>query len=234
MTDRQLVFRDSAGHRATFTMGDRDHLKFTTKFNTFVKKHISAENSTFTIERELTDERLVLESAVGIVACVRGGAEPATSYRRVESYMDGSDLHVRFAYAGFAEGIAEHGPWTPDHDSLLPAEDFENPYLSWADGWRREEQRRREVRTMPKLDRKALNRFCKIWADSGYNEYPGESTVYVLPAEPRGSSREEILSLIEQLGLRLVDPAAGTAAAGAEELRIQADPRVDLELEKWG
>ena len=237
MTERRLMFRDSQGHKRSFTMGDRDHLKFSTAFNDFLKKHVSEENSTFRLERVDADEVLIVETAHGIVGRVRNGSgeDAVTEYRRYERRTDGADLQLRFAFSGFG-ALDGHGPWTTDRESLLPDETFQNLELAWADELRRKEQRRREIAAMPKLDRKALRRFCTTWADTGYTEQSnGSEPCYVLfdgrDAEEAGAARDELLQTVEALGLRLVDAPAG---APSGEVRVRADPRVDVELEKWG
>lgn len=235
MSERQLVFRDSHGHKSSFTMGDRDHLKFSTAFNNFLKKHVSEENTTFRLERVLTDEALIIETALGIVGRVRGGDDPEVSYRRYERRTDGSDLQLRFAYSGYG-ALDGHGPWTSDRESILPGESFENLELTWVEELRRSEQRRREIAAMPKLDTSALNQFCKTWADNGYNEYVSDSEVYYVLFDSRtleevATGRQELLQAIHVLGLRLAEAPAG---APTGEVWVASDPRVDLELEKWG
>ena len=235
MSERQLVFRDSHGHTGSFTMGDRDHLKFSTAFNNFLKKHLSEENTTFRIERVRTDEALIIETALGIVGRVRHGDDPEVSYRRYERRTDGSDLQLRFAYSGYG-ALDGHGPWTPDRESVLPGESCENLELAWVQELRRSEQRRREIAALPKLDTSALNQFCKTWADTGYNEYVSDSEAYYVLFDSRtleevGTAREELLQTVQNLGLLLAEVPAG---ASTGEVWVVSDPRVDLELEKWG
>lgn len=235
MSERQLVFRDSQGHKGSFTMGDRDHLKFSTAFNNFLKKHVSEENTTFRLERVLTDEALIIETAFGIVGRVREGDDPEVSYRRYERRTDGSDLQLRFAYSGYG-ALDGHGPWTPDRESLLPDESFENLELAWVQELRRNEQRRREIAAMPKLDRSALNQFCRTWANTGYNEYVSDSEAYYVLFDSRtleevGADRDELLQTVQVLGLQI---AEAPAEAPTGEVWVACDPRVDLELEKWG
>lgn len=98
------------------------------------------------------------------------------------------------------------------------------------------EQRRKEIRAMPKLDRKALRTFCAAWSDHGYNDYStGDAAVYVLyegwSLEEAAATRETVLAAIETMGLQIV--AASSPGATPAEIRIAADPRIDLELEKW-
>ncbi|MBL3686102.1 hypothetical protein D3248_03910 [Leucobacter zeae] len=235
MSERQLVFRDAQGHQRSFAMGDRDHLKFSKAFGDFIKKHVSEDNTTFRLERTLTDETLIIETAVGIVGRVRGGAEPEADYRRYERRTDGADLQLRFAYRG-CEALDAHGPWTRDRESLLPDDTFENAELAWVEDLRRQEARRRESAAMPKLDRKALQRFCRAWADTGYTEYVSEQEAYYVLCDSRtleeaGAARDELLHEIRTLGLQVVDTPAGAAGG---EVWVRTDPRVDVELEKWG
>lgn len=85
--------------------------------------------------------------------------------------------------------------------------------------------------TVP-LDRQAVNRFCKIWADSGYNDR--WDVHYVLfdgrTLEEAGGVRDELLRLIQTLGLERVDAPSGAAAG---EVWVRTDPRMDAELEGW-
>lgn len=234
MSERQLVFRDGQENKGSFTMGDRDHLKFSTAFNRFIKKHVSDENSTFRLERVLTDETLIIETALGIVARVRNGENPEVSYRRYARRTDCSDLQLRFAYRGYA-ALDDHGPWTPDRESLLPDDSFENLELAWVRELRRSEQRRREIAAMPKLDKKALKEFGKTWADTGYNAHVSDSEeCYVLfdsrTVDEAGAARDRLLKTIEDLGLDVVEAPVG---ASSGEVWVRSDPRVDLELEKW-
>ncbi|RAO61028.1 DUF6357 family protein [Micromonospora saelicesensis] len=82
------------------------------------------------------------------------------------------------------------------------------------------------------LDRDAVDRFCRIWADSGYNDPWGVH--YVLfdcrTLEEAGEARDELLSLIQALGLERVDAPAG---AGSGEVWVRSDPRIDAELGHW-
>ncbi|MBZ2196572.1 hypothetical protein [Occultella gossypii] len=234
MGERRLVFRDAQGHKRSFAMGDHDHLKFWTAFSNFVKKHLSEENSTFRLERVLTDETLIIETAHGIVGRVRNGASPEVSYRRYERRTDGTDLQLRFAHSGYA-ALDDHGPWTSDRESLLPDDSFENLELAWVREMRESELRRREIAALPKLDKKALNQFCKTWADTGHNEYIGDSDEYYVLFHSRtvaeaGAARDELLKTVGALGLHLVE---APASAPSGEVWVRCDPRVDLELEKW-
>lgn len=234
MSDRQLLFRDSQGHKRSFIMGDRDHLKFSTAFNDFVKKYVSEENVTFHLERVLTDEALIIETAHGIIGRVRNGLNREVSYRRYDRRTDGADVQLRFAYGGF-DALDGHGPWTSDRESLLPGPSFENLELAWTRELHARAQRRREIAAMPKLDAKALKQLCKVWADTGYNEYVSDTEVYYVLFDSRtreeaGAAREKLLEVIEILGLHLVETPA---SASSGEVWVRSDPRVDSELDKW-
>ncbi|MFC5058594.1 DUF6357 family protein [Saccharothrix xinjiangensis] len=82
------------------------------------------------------------------------------------------------------------------------------------------------------LDPEAVDRFCRTWADSGYNDR--WDVHYVLfdscTVEEAGEARDEALRVVEALGLERVDtpPAAATG-----EVWVRTDPRVDAELGHW-
>jgi hypothetical protein len=82
------------------------------------------------------------------------------------------------------------------------------------------------------LDRDAVDRFCRIWADSGYNDPWGVH--YILfdcrTIEEAGEARDELLSLIQILGLERVDAPTGAASG---EVWVRTDPRIDAELGRW-
>ncbi|MCX5400980.1 hypothetical protein [Streptomyces sp. NBC_00102] len=86
-------------------------------------------------------------------------------------------------------------------------------------------------RTAPH-DREAVDRFCKLWADDGYNDR--WDVHYVLfdgwTLEEAGETREELLGLIRTLGLERVDAPPGAATG---EVWVRTDPRIDAELERW-
>lgn len=46
-----------------------------------------------------------------------------------------------------------------------------------------------------------------------------------------GAAREELLQPVDALGLRIAEALAG---APGGDVRVRSDPRVDVELEKWG
>jgi hypothetical protein len=90
----------------------------------------------------------------------------------------------------------------------------------------------REPAATEPLDREAVDRFCKIWADCGYNDR--WDVHYVLfdsySIEEAGEAREDLLNLVRTLGLELVDtpPEAETG-----EVWVRTDPRIDAELGNW-
>lgn len=81
----------------------------------------------------------------------------------------------------------------------------------------------------------AIERFCRIWADSGYNEYDGDDTYYVLfdstaANDVDAAEREDLLATIGELGLERV---ATPADSESGEVWVRVDPRIDDELENW-
>ncbi|SDH48368.1 hypothetical protein SAMN05216553_12422 [Lentzea fradiae] len=82
------------------------------------------------------------------------------------------------------------------------------------------------------LDREALTRFCKIWADTGYNDR--WDVHYVLfdsrTVEEAGAARDDLLELVRTLGLERVDTPPGAATG---EVWVRTDPRIDAELGNW-
>jgi len=82
------------------------------------------------------------------------------------------------------------------------------------------------------LDREAVDRFCRIWADSGYNDR--WDVHYVLfdsrSIEEAGQARDELLELVDALGLERVDAPPGAASG---EVWVRTDPRIDAELGHW-
>ncbi len=115
MSERQLLSRDSQGHKRSFVMGDHDHLKFSTAFNDFIKKHVSQENTTFRLKRVHTGEARVVEKEFGIIGVEKAGNDPTTEYRRYARRTDGAELQLRFAFGGF-DALVDHGPWTTDRE----------------------------------------------------------------------------------------------------------------------
>lgn len=93
-SDRQLIFRDDTGHEASFMFGAGDHLKFMKAFDRFLTKRLSEDNTTFRIERVLTDETLVIETAQGILGRMRSGDDPQATYRRYEQHIHGGELQA--------------------------------------------------------------------------------------------------------------------------------------------
>jgi len=86
--------------------------------------------------------------------------------------------------------------------------------------------------TAPPLDPEAVDRFCRIWADSGYNDR--WDVHYVLfdscTVQEAGETRDELLDLVRTLGLERVDAPPGAATG---EVWVRTDPRIDAELERW-
>ncbi|MFD6069833.1 MULTISPECIES: DUF6357 family protein [Amycolatopsis] len=82
------------------------------------------------------------------------------------------------------------------------------------------------------FDQETVDRFCKIWADSGYNDR--WDVHYVLfdgySVEDAGEDRDELLSSIRTLGLERVDAPPGAADG---EVWVRTDPRIDAELGNW-
>lgn len=82
------------------------------------------------------------------------------------------------------------------------------------------------------FDRETVDRFCRIWADSGYNDR--WDVHYVLfdsySIEDAGEARDELLTLVRTLGLERVDAPPGAAGG---EVWVRTDPRIDAELERW-
>lgn len=232
--ERHLVFRDEQGHSKEFTFAEGEHLKFTTAFGRFWEKYLSDDNTIFRIERLDTDETLILETEVGIIGIARGGEKPETSYQRYNRYHDGVDVWLRFAHSGWG-AIEGRGEWVSDREGLLPDASFRNLERSRLEEKVEAAEHRRKIRAMPKLDKKLLNRFCKIWADTGYNAYDGRALLaHVLfdshTLEEVGEDRAAALTLIEELGLEVL-PTPEASLPG--EIWVRGDSRVDLELGKW-
>lgn len=78
-----------------------------------------------------------------------------------------------------------------------------------------------------------MNRFCRIRADSGYNDR--WDVHYVLfgsrTLEETGESRDDLLLLTQTPGLERVDVPPGSATG---EVWVRTDPRSDAELENAG
>ena len=118
---------------------------------------------------------------------------------------------------------------------MLPDASYVNLELASAEGYREEAERRRQIRALTTLDRKALKLFCQLWDRYGHNEYDGSTLTYHVifdggVGDDEAAEREELLRTIEKLGLEVVDTPTN-AAEGS--VWVRADPRVDLELEKW-
>ncbi|MGO2520053.1 MAG: hypothetical protein ACTH8F_08020 [Microbacterium sp.] len=234
MDEVSLVFRDSDGHKKSMVFDRTSFSKFSTALRTFITKFLSEENSTIYIDRLTTDEMLIVETAVGIIGRVRNDAPDDVTYRRYDRVQDGADIRLRFAGGGY-DALDHYGTWTADHDSLLPDDTFENLDLALIVAKRRSEERRKAIAAMPKLDKQALTKFCKVWADVGYNKYVSEvESYYVLfdsqTLDETGTARTELLGLVEKLGLEVT---ATPANAPSGEVWVRSDPRVDVALEKW-
>ncbi|MFF7037019.1 hypothetical protein [Streptomyces griseus] len=85
---------------------------------------------------------------------------------------------------------------------------------------------------LDQLDQETVDRFCKIWADTGFNDPADEHYVlfdgYTLDEDPE--ARAELLTLVRTLGLEHVDNPPGAAAG---EVWVRTDPRIDAELGNW-
>lgn len=82
------------------------------------------------------------------------------------------------------------------------------------------------------LDPEALDRFYRIWADTGYNDR--WDVHYVLfdseDLDDVVDERDELLRLVETLGLERVDTPPDAATG---EVWVRTDPRIDAGLENW-
>lgn len=124
-------------------------------------------------------------------------------------------------------------------DRFLEMDDFTPAAVAGAAQWSAEDVARgfaaadalRPERA-PALDREAVDRFCRIWADTGYNDR--WDVHYVLfdssTLEETGEERDELLGLIRTLGLERVDTPP---EADSGEVWVRTDPRIDAELEHW-
>lgn len=231
-----LVFRDGDGHTKKYAAEEFGALKFANAFDTFLRKYLSEENSTFVIERPDDGESLTIETATGILSRQRG-SEPVEYTRYAEAGGGAANIWTVFANLGYAR--LDELPswnkvnWVTDRASVLPDDSFVNVELAKAHAYRAEAARRRQVRALPKLDSAALTRFCKIWADTGYNAYDGATLTHRVLLDsgvPEDAAHVELRGIITTLGLD-VDELATANADGA--VWVRADPRVDLELEKW-
>lgn len=105
-----------------------------------------------------------------------------------------------------------------------------------ADWWRAEDIARGFAAQAPEpsapLDQEALDRFYRIWADSGYNDR--WDVHYVLfdseDLDDVVDERDELLRLVETLGLERVDTPPDAATG---EVWVRTDPRIDAGLEHW-
>ncbi|XVS66451.1 DUF6357 family protein [Actinosynnema sp. CA-299493] len=125
-------------------------------------------------------------------------------------------------------------------DGFLTVEDFTPAAVAEAARWWSAEDiargfaatSGRERSATAPLDREAVDRFCRIWADSGYNDR--WDVHYVLfdgdTLEEAGEARDELLGLVRTLGLERVDAPPGAATG---EVWVRTDPRIDAELGHW-
>ncbi|RSN31956.1 hypothetical protein DL990_18620 [Amycolatopsis sp. WAC 01416] len=123
-------------------------------------------------------------------------------------------------------------------EGFLSLEDFTPAAVAEAVAWWSAEDVARgfaavgdQERAAP-FDRELVERFCEIWADSGYNDR--WDVHYVLfdgySIEDAGEDRDELLRLVRTLGLERVDAPPGTADG---EVWVRTDPRIDAELGNW-
>lgn len=125
-------------------------------------------------------------------------------------------------------------------ESFLAARDFTPELVAEAGEWWSPEDVARGFAATPEpdagqaapRDREALTSFCKIWADSGYNDR--WDVHYVLfdssTLEEAGPARDDLLELVRTLGLERVDAPPGAATG---EVWVRTDPRIDAELGNW-
>lgn len=142
--------------------------------------------------------------------------------RLQESQLDAEDTGVGWLLEGFL-AMEDFSPTTvAETVSWWSAEDIARGFDETTD----------LDREPPPLDQETVNRFCKIWADSGYNDRWGVH--YVLfdgyTIEDAGDAHHELLGLIQALGLVRVD---APSASPDGEVWVRADPRIDAELGRW-
>ncbi len=123
-------------------------------------------------------------------------------------------------------------------EGFLSPEDFTPAAVAEAVAWWGSEDIARgftaagEPEQVVPFDRETVDRFCRIWADSGYNDR--WDVHYVLfdsySLEDVGEDRDELLGLVRTLGLERVDPPPGAADG---EVWVRTDPRIDAELGRW-
>jgi len=144
------------------------------------------------------------------VADSLGSPEPQhrVEYALVEG-IDDYRLLVREFVSGGCAALDGHATWLSDVAEL-------------------EQARRRRGKT----HEKALSRFCKIWANTGYVD-PTDS-FYVLfdgcTVEDVGEVRDELLQLVRTLELEVVD-SPPEALSG--EVWVHKVPFIDAELGNW-
>lgn len=141
----------------------------------------------------------------------------------------------RMQREGFYAGDSVQGQLL---ETVLMPEEFTAEALSEVAGWWSSEEIARGLEAagpapLPApADPAAIEAFCRIWADSGYNDQ--WDVHYILfegsDLEDHVEARRRALELAEELGLERVDPPFGAAAG---ELWIRTDPSIDSELEHW-
>lgn len=233
-----LIIRDEQGHKKKIAFDVKiDFLDLATAFNSVFRKHASIDNTTFVVERPDHNETLRIETAVGILTRQRGEDPPQYS-RWSNRPARLQEVWTRFAVGGY-DGI-DYLPdwmeveWVNDRESILPDDSYVDHELADAEARRQAAAQRKLVRSLPKLDRKALKRFCEVWADGGSNEYDDDwYDHYVLfdggRVEEDMAERDDALRIVADLGL-IVDELPADAPEGS--VWVRTDPRVDIELEK--
>ncbi|MGW0857640.1 DUF6357 family protein [Streptomyces sp. NPDC002690] len=134
--------------------------------------------------------------------------------RLLDGFLTGED---------FTTGtVAESARW-------WHAEDIARGFAATA---AQEAAQEKERHTTAPRDREAVDRFCALWADDGYNDR--WDVHYVLfdgrTLDEAGDARDELLGLVRTLGLERVDAPPGAATG---EVWVRTDPRIDAELERW-
>ncbi|WP_053734006.1 DUF6357 family protein [Nocardia sp. NRRL S-836] len=185
-----------------------------------------------------------------LLALVRNAPESSTALN--VPHPDGGTLVAAtgiFTFAGpcaMADGLVsrlqETGTGIEDTgldrlENFLALKDFTPAAVAQAGPWSAEDVARgfaasAPEQAVPALDKEAVDRFCEIWADSGYNDR--WDVHYVLfdsyTVEEAGERRDDLLELVGTLGLDRVD-APPEATTG--EVWVRTDPRIDAELGNW-
>ena len=234
-----VIIRDGRGHKKVVKGENFIYLvDFTTAYVTLYRKWASEDNATFTVERVEDHATLTVETGTGIIGRRRGDEAP--QYTRTDARDSASVIRGNFACDGY-DALDSLDPerwgihWVADRESILPDDSYVNHELEIAEGHREAAERRRQIRAMPKLDRRALTKFCQMWDQYGHNEYDGKELAYHVifdggAGESEAAEREELLRIIDTLGLEVADTPSN---APEGSVWVCGDPRVDLELEKW-